>query len=107
MVADPGGIGPNAELAVTMNNQAFKIPAVFTPAAVAAIGEGYAEACRITKVDDDQEDLRFRLADHIMVLACNGELDPKRLSHEAVAAVMREMAAQQFDAVPSAGSSGD
>jgi hypothetical protein len=81
-----------------MNNQAIKAPAVFTPAAVAAINEGYAEACRIAKATDPDDRLRFRLADRVMFLARNGELDPRRLSTEAVAAVMSETEAQQSNA---------
>ena len=71
-----------------MTNVGTVKPAVFTPAAVAAINQAYSEACDIISGEAAQEQLRLRLAEYMMYLARNGEIDPERLCSLSVIAVL-------------------
>jgi hypothetical protein len=62
--------------------------AVFTPEAVAAINRAYLEACDAIAVESPNEQLRMKLAEHMMYLARNGESDPERLCSLSVMAVL-------------------
>ena len=70
-----------------MNDAAQTNPAAFAPEAVGAINRAYDEACGIAGEHSGKEDLRLKLAEHIMFLARNGETDEHRLCSLALLAV--------------------
>jgi hypothetical protein len=69
-----------------MNNT--MTPAIFAPEAVVAINRAYLEACEMIAAERSFNQLRFKLAEHIMYLARNGESDPERLRNLSVIAVL-------------------
>lgn len=62
--------------------------AVFTPEAVASINRAFAEAVDIIGGEEPREELRRKLAEHMMFLARNGETDEERLCSLSVIAVL-------------------
>jgi hypothetical protein len=63
--------------------------AVFTPESVASINRAYAQAIDI--VGHAAEQLRAKLAERMMALARNGELDERRLCRLSVSAVLKHV----------------
>jgi hypothetical protein len=61
--------------------------AAFAPDAVEAINRAYDHACDLAGTSSGNEELRLKLAEHIMNLARNGETDADRLCSLAIRAV--------------------
>lgn len=62
--------------------------AVFTPEAVASINRAFAEAVDIIGDMSGRQELRLKLAEHMMSLARSGEVDERRLCSLSVLAVL-------------------
>ena len=71
-----------------MPNVLTQPAAVFTPEAVASINRAYAVAIDIVGAEGALEQTRHKLAEHMMFLARNGEMDEDRLCYLSVIAVL-------------------
>ena len=77
-----------AREARTLNTMSATNPALFTPEAVATINRAYARACGIIADQGARDDLRQKLAEHMMHLARAGETDEGRLCSLSIIKVL-------------------